>query len=899
MKRILPFWAVILCSIQVFGGTLLVPSGGYTNIQEAINDANDGDTIIVDQGTYFENIDFFGKAITLRSSDPNDKNVVAATIIDGSNPNDPNIASVVTFKNDEDPDSVLSGFTIRRGTGQSDPCGASWYWKGTDGGGVFCRGASPTITKNVFRDCIVGYGGGGIYCHDGASPVITDNTFIENYAGSYGGGVFARLKCSPTISNNLFKQNSCRVLGGAIYLGDQSYSKVTGNRIEGNTATDLSGGGMYYSVNTHPTIANNLFISNSSKVTGSAIMISASSTGSIINNLFLDNTVINQTNYGAVIGIYSNPVIANNIIASNNSVGIYTFTDTTPTLANNNVWNNEPNNYTGIIPDPTGTNGNLSSEPLLGADLPEPFAHFESQPNSTCINAGNNSYVPGWLTNDYDRTDRIADSVVDIGPQEKYALFVPQDYDSIQEAINASSTGDKIIVSPGFYQENLNFDGKNLMLRSINPLDPCCVDATIIDGNDTLSCITLESGEDKSSIIAGLNIQDGNGEFGGGIYIADYAGCTILYNYIHDNRADRYGGGIDARHYSDTSIRYNRIINNFASNAGGGIHLGAHAVCDIKQNYICDNNSGTGHWGGGIYCFNYSVVEITENDICHNTTGYGAGIYAWRAYGLIARNHIWANHATVDGGGIGIVPYWTEPYTLIRIENNLVEGNYSGETGGGIGLFRGIHEVYNNTVVNNKSWVWGGSGIATLFEAEGDIANNIVAYNKGGPGIYVGPFDPNANPQFYSNLLWENEGGNYGGIIPDLTDVNNNLNADPCFARLGYWYDCNTPDANDDYFIPGNYRISYFSPCRDTGDANYAPITDVAGNHRPYFDEVDIGAYELQGYDMTGTGMADYTDLALLAASWLANEGDLLMDLDQNGIVDGRDFAMLAQGWMR
>ncbi|MCK5271245.1 MAG: hypothetical protein KAJ52_01665, partial [Sedimentisphaerales bacterium] len=73
----------------------------YSTIQAAIDDADACDVIIVEPGTYLENIDFLGKAITVRSTDPCDPCVVAATIIDGGEPDDPNNASVVTFKSGE------------------------------------------------------------------------------------------------------------------------------------------------------------------------------------------------------------------------------------------------------------------------------------------------------------------------------------------------------------------------------------------------------------------------------------------------------------------------------------------------------------------------------------------------------------------------------------------------------------------------------------------------------------------------------------------------------------------------------------------------------------------------------------------------------------------------------
>jgi len=142
---------------------LLVPSGEYSTIQSAINAALEGDEVIVAEGTYLENLNFQGKAITVSSSDPNDPNVVQNTIIDGSVPEDPNFGSVVIFNSGEEQNSVLEGFTITGGTGSWIV--VSWEFKGLRwnrcGGGVLCYNMSaPTVRKNIFQDNMAGQGGG-------------------------------------------------------------------------------------------------------------------------------------------------------------------------------------------------------------------------------------------------------------------------------------------------------------------------------------------------------------------------------------------------------------------------------------------------------------------------------------------------------------------------------------------------------------------------------------------------------------------------------------------------------------------------------------------------------------------------------------------------------------------
>lgn len=195
------FCTVAYCSAKIIYVDIAGPNNPGTGsvedpfqgIQDAISDSNtnDGDTVIVAEGLYLPDtaagINFFGKSIILRSSDPNDPNVIAATIID---PNQ--TGRCFYFGNGEDANSILSGFTITGGNKNY-------------GGGIYCLNSNPTVSKCIITGNSADFGG-GIVCIS-AEPVITNCIINDNYAESKG-GVIAYSNSSPTLTNCTITNNN-------------------------------------------------------------------------------------------------------------------------------------------------------------------------------------------------------------------------------------------------------------------------------------------------------------------------------------------------------------------------------------------------------------------------------------------------------------------------------------------------------------------------------------------------------------------------------------------------------------------------------------------------------------------------------------------------------------------
>jgi len=135
-------------SAQPLGIRRLVPQQ-YPTIQSAITASANGDTVLISEGTYLENIRFMGKAIIVASLClvDGDTTHIDRTIVDGSNPSHPDSASTVYFNEGEDTTSVLYGLTIRGGGGTLELFEANWV---RIGGGVYCSGVyGAKIVRNL------------------------------------------------------------------------------------------------------------------------------------------------------------------------------------------------------------------------------------------------------------------------------------------------------------------------------------------------------------------------------------------------------------------------------------------------------------------------------------------------------------------------------------------------------------------------------------------------------------------------------------------------------------------------------------------------------------------------------------------------------------------------------
>ena len=394
---------VLVDKVEIYSPTLIHVPADYPKIQLAIDAASNDDTVLVAENTYYENINFKGKAIVVASEFvvDGDTSHISKTVINGSQPENPDIGSVVIFESGEDTTSVLCGFTITGGTGSKEiiesadwrigggvsilASGAKLLYNyidgnsvsnagGVMGGGIIAGGEVTKIPWVVMRNNKVrnnkvlstGYAGndGGILiCYN---LIMTDNEISQNEANgalqSVGGGAVIYGNFGPIkvqIRNNLITENkavsvsniSTNTAGGGLAIikcsGIVSDNVISHNKIESSPGKWGEGSGvLVQEVNAKDFVFENNLIANNSYVgqqcSGGGMEL-FNCGGKFRNNVIVDNQAI----HGGGITIVNNsgepPVLINNTITGNkattNGGGFY-LADAKAVVINTIIWGN-------------------------------------------------------------------------------------------------------------------------------------------------------------------------------------------------------------------------------------------------------------------------------------------------------------------------------------------------------------------------------------------------------------------------------------------------------------------------------------------------------------------------------------------------------------------------------
>lgn len=401
-------------------------------------------------------------------------------------------------------------------------------------------------------------------------------------------------------------------------------------------------------------------------------------------------------------------------------------------------------------------------------------------------------------------------------------INVPGDSETIQGGITLAVNGDTIVVAPGTYSENIDFDGKAIYLTSHHILDQdtAHVSSTIISGTSlNSSTVSMTSCVDTNSVLNGFTITGGrgtyvgqwNGTAGGGVLLIGSGKITnnrIMGNHISGNMELDGGGVLIYTGASETGTNGVAILDNnyIAFNTlngsdlvlGGGISVGGRGSTLISNNVIANNSISASSIavGGGLSLLNTTDVTVKQNRIILNSIEVddpinvisgGGGVFLGESTPNFYKNLIADNTAPAGGG---LLAWGDDEGFNFRLVNNTIADNVATGKGGGLFLTNGHCTAINNIIWGNTATVDSGIYYRGILDLSYSISqstqpgsgnlqmdplfeDDAYTLSMGSPAIDAGDPEPRfhdlSDPANPTQVLWPAMGtltadmGAYGG----------------------------------------------------------------------------------------------------------------------------------------
>ena len=467
------------------------------------------------------------------------------------------------------------------------------------------------------------------------------------------------------------------------------------------------------------------------------------------------------------------------------------------------------------------------------------------------------------------------------GTYAQNTFYVPQNYPTIQNAINNASNGDSIIVSPGTYNENIQILDKSIFLLSNyeNSLDSNEINLTKIIGqqNGIFNRVLDIQGSSQTEI-SGFYISGGisNTSHAQGIYISNSSVFVSSVNVTHNKQPNSSsdGAGIHCNE-CDLELQNSYVTNNHAGEYGGGIFAETSSSINIDNCIISNNSSELS--GGGVYIDTNSEISINNSNISNNVAEVnGGGFYFQNCSGYINNCQMFSNYSNIDGGHGGGISGWDG--SNITLENSLIRGNTS-HTGGGIYVFNSNLSLSYSEVSLNHAYNDGGGITLSASNSSSNNVHNVsnctfydntveTSSNINSNGIKVAGGNQH-NIDIINSIIWENisEINNdyvnvsYSNCQQTITGVGNisqiasfvsvdpllpnyNLNCDsPCIdaGNPDIMYNDQNGTRNDMGCYPANNCLEGYLGCTDPSACNFNSVSQIDDGSCEYIAPVDLG----------------------------------------------------------